>query len=87
MQYFLAVVFLLAWVEPVASQIQETTEMYGTDMNETTNGYTAAEAEGDNTGAGNVPQPETMNDNSASSNGSDIITGEVKPCLFRDQFS
>ena len=82
---FLLVVVLLAWGEPVATQ---TTDMYdSTDMYDTTNESQYATAS--DTGMsnqGNPPQNEMnpTNVNSASGNGSEIITGEVKPNLFKD---
>ena len=85
---FLLVVALLAWGEPVATQ---TTDMYNsTDMYDTTDESLYATAS--DTGMPNQGNP-SQNDmnptgvNSASGNGSEIITGEVKPNLFKYLFT
>ena len=79
---FLLVVALLACGEPVAAQT--------TDMHDTTDESPYATAS--DTGMsnqGNLPQSEMnpTNVNSASENGSEIITGEVKPNLSKVLFT
>ena len=81
---FLLVVALLTWGEPVASQM---TDMYdSTDMYDTTDeSQYATPSDTGMSNQGNPPQND-MNPtgvNSVSRNGSEIITGEVKPNLFK----
>ena len=72
---FILIVSLLAWGEPVKSQM---TDMYqSSDMYDTTDQNLYATV----SDTGNPPQDEMSptNVNSPSGNGSEIITGEVKP--------
>ena len=85
---FLLVVALLAWGEPVVAQ---TTDMYdSTDMYDTSDESPYATAS--DTGMSNQGNP-PQNDmnltgvNSVSGNGSEIITGKVKPNLFKYLFT
>ena len=72
---FILIVSLLAWGEPIKSQ---TTDMYHSSAMYDTTDQNSYATESD---TGNPPQNEMSptNVNSPSGNGSEIITGEVKP--------
>ena len=78
----LLVVALLALGQPVSSQ---TTDMY--DSTDESPYATASDTDMSNTGNPSQNEMNPTNVNSASGNGSEIITGEVKYNLFKDLFT